>query len=100
VVLSVSLLPLVTSVSLRLSRECRLSSPVSFETFQLTLCFLGLISIGAITAIASNLATRLKFIIRVDESLDVYALHGVGGAVGCAMTALFGSASIVSSPWP
>jgi len=54
------------------------------------------VAIGAITAIASNLATRLKFIIRVDESLDVYALHGVGGAVGCAMTALFGSASIAS----
>lgn len=53
-------------------------------------------SIGAITAIASNLATRLKFVLRIDESLDVFALHGVGGGVGCALTALFGSASIVS----
>jgi Amt family ammonium transporter len=42
------------------------------------------------------LATRLKFVLRIDESLDVFALHGVGGGVGCALTALFGSASIVS----
>ncbi|KAG7528300.1 hypothetical protein FFLO_06263 [Filobasidium floriforme] len=52
------------------------------------------VAIGAITAIASNLATRLKFVLRIDESLDVFALHGVGGGVGCALTALFGSASI------
>lgn len=52
------------------------------------------VAIGAVTAICCNLATRLKFIFHIDDSLDVYALHGIGGCVGCVLTALFGSASI------
>lgn len=52
------------------------------------------VAIGAITAIACNFATKLKFLIRVDETLDVFASHGIGGMVGCFLTGLFAQGSV------
>ncbi|OWZ76014.1 amt family ammonium transporter [Cryptococcus neoformans Bt85] len=52
------------------------------------------LAIGAITAIACNFATKLKFLIGVDETLDVFASHGIGGMVGCFLTGLFAQGSV------
>lgn len=45
--------------------------------------------IGMISAVACNYATTLKHYILIDDGLDVFALHGVGGFVGSLMTGLF-----------
>ncbi|KAH3675704.1 hypothetical protein WICPIJ_009291 [Wickerhamomyces pijperi] len=45
--------------------------------------------IGIVTAIGCNFAVDLKNLLRIDDGLDVYALHGVGGAIGCVMTGIF-----------
>ncbi|ODV74810.1 ammonium permease MEP2 [Cyberlindnera jadinii NRRL Y-1542] len=45
--------------------------------------------IGIITATACNFAVDLKNILKIDDGLDVYALHGVGGSVGCVLTGIF-----------
>jgi Amt family ammonium transporter len=52
------------------------------------------VAIGFVTGIACNFATKLKFLLNVDETLDVYATHGIGGMVGCILTALFAQASV------
>jgi Amt family ammonium transporter len=52
------------------------------------------VAIGVVTAFFCNLATRLKFILRVDEALDVFATHGIGGICGCILTGLFAQASV------
>lgn len=44
---------------------------------------------GVVGAIACNYATKLKFLLRVDDTLDIFAVHGVGGLVGNLLTGLF-----------
>lgn len=47
------------------------------------------IAVGAVTAAVCNFAIDLKFVLHIDDGLDVFALHGVGGATGSILTALF-----------
>lgn len=54
------------------------------------------VAIGAVTAACCNAATLLKFLIRIDDGLDVFALHGVGGAVGSICTSLFAANYVFS----
>ncbi|KAF3918466.1 hypothetical protein ABW21_db0203614 [Orbilia brochopaga] len=44
---------------------------------------------GAVGSAACNYATKLKFVIGVDDALDIFAVHGVGGLVGNVLTAFF-----------
>jgi len=44
---------------------------------------------GVVGASACNYATKLKFLIGVDDALDIFAVHGVGGIVGNLLTGLF-----------
>ncbi|KAL7629293.1 ammonium transporter Amt1 [Parahypoxylon ruwenzoriense] len=44
---------------------------------------------GIVGAGVCNYATKLKFLIRIDDALDIFAVHGVGGFVGNICTALF-----------
>ena len=44
---------------------------------------------GVLGAVSCNYATKLKYLIRVDDSLDIFAEHGVGGIVGNLLTGLF-----------
>ncbi|KAG9249658.1 ammonium transporter 1 [Emericellopsis atlantica] len=44
---------------------------------------------GFFGASFSNYATKLKFLLRVDDALDIFAVHGVGGLVGNLLTAFF-----------
>jgi Amt family ammonium transporter len=45
--------------------------------------------IGALTACASFLTARYKHLLRIDEGLDIFAIHGVGGFVGDVLTGFF-----------
>lgn len=47
------------------------------------------VPIGVITGIACNFAGSIKFLIKIDDGVDVYSLHGVGGFVGSVLTGLF-----------
>lgn len=44
---------------------------------------------GVVGGIACNLATKLKFVIGIDDGLDIFAEHAVGGIVGNLLTGLF-----------
>ncbi|SCU80080.1 LAMI_0B00738g1_1 [Lachancea mirantina] len=45
--------------------------------------------IGIVTAVGCNFAVDLKNLLHIDDGMDVYALHGVGGAIGSVMTGIF-----------
>ncbi|KAI1397423.1 ammonium transporter [Hypoxylon fuscum] len=44
---------------------------------------------GVLGAGFANYATKLKFIVRIDDALDIFAVHAVGGFVGNICTAFF-----------
>jgi Amt family ammonium transporter len=44
---------------------------------------------GVVGGAACNFATKIKFLIGIDEALDIFAEHAVGGIVGNLMTGLF-----------
>lgn len=50
--------------------------------------------IGAVAGLASNLVAYARGKSKLDDSLDVFACHGVGGAIGVLMTGLFASKAI------
>jgi Amt family ammonium transporter len=37
----------------------------------------------------ANYGTKLKFLLRIDDALDIFAVHGIGGLVGNICTAFF-----------
>jgi ammonium transporter, Amt family len=45
--------------------------------------------IGVVASLISNYAVRLKHRTGVDDTLDVFPCHGLGGAVGMVLTAVF-----------
>ncbi|MFI5156722.1 MAG: ammonium transporter [Chitinophagales bacterium] len=52
------------------------------------------IFIGVIAAIISNVAVYYRSKSRLDDTLDVFPCHGIGGMVGMLMTGLFASKAI------
>ena len=50
--------------------------------------------IGAVAGLACALAVRLKFRMGVDDSLDVLAVHGIGGLTGMILLGLFATAAV------
>jgi len=44
---------------------------------------------GGIGAVVSNMAMHAKFLKKVDDTLDVFACHGIGGIMGMILTAIF-----------
>ena len=46
---------------------------------------------GIIAGIVCNFATKIKYYLKVDDSLDLLAEHGVAGVVGLLFNALFGA---------
>ncbi|KDN41602.1 putative high affinity ammonium transporter [Tilletiaria anomala UBC 951] len=54
------------------------------------------IAFGFVGATACNFATGLKSLIKVDDSLDIFAAHAVGGIVGNLMTGLFADNRVAS----
>jgi Amt family ammonium transporter len=52
------------------------------------------IFIGVVAAIISNLAVTLKSKTSLDDTLDVFPCHGVGGIVGMLLTGIFASKTV------
>jgi Amt family ammonium transporter len=52
------------------------------------------IFIGAVAAIISNIAVYYKQKSRLDDTLDVFPCHGIGGMVGMLMTGLFATKAV------
>ena len=44
---------------------------------------------GVLGAGFANYATKLKFVLGVDDALDIFAVHGVGGVIGDILTGFF-----------
>ncbi|TVY47321.1 Ammonium transporter [Lachnellula occidentalis] len=44
---------------------------------------------GVVGAVSCNYATKLKYLIGVDDALDIFGEHGVGGIVGNLLTSFF-----------
>jgi len=53
--------------------------------------------IGAITSGLCYLSVQLKMKLSFDDSLDTFAVHGVGGTVGALLTGLFAKAELITS---
>ena len=54
---------------------------------------LGALAIGAIAGVVCFFATNhMKRVFRVDDSLDVFPVHGVGGLIGTILTGVFAAA--------
>ncbi|KAJ2904442.1 hypothetical protein MKZ38_008115 [Zalerion maritima] len=51
---------------------------------------------GIVGGIVCNFATKLKFLIGVDDALDIFAVHGIGGFAGNLLTGLFADSNIAS----
>src|SRR5579863_8105566 len=52
------------------------------------------ICIGVIAAVISNLVVHLKSKTIVDDTLDVFPCHGIGGMVGMLMTGIFATKAV------
>jgi Amt family ammonium transporter len=44
---------------------------------------------GVAAGVACNYATKLKYFLRCDDALDIFAVHAVGGLVGNICTGFF-----------
>ncbi|PVH17560.1 uncharacterized protein CXQ87_000450 [Candidozyma duobushaemuli] len=51
--------------------------------------------LGITAGVVCNLSTQLKYLCRVDDSLDVMAEHGIAGMVGLIFNGLFGSKTVI-----
>ncbi|KAI7860189.1 ammonium transporter AmtB-like domain-containing protein [Circinella umbellata] len=47
------------------------------------------VAIGFVGGVSCNLAVHLKRLLKFDDAVDVFAVHGVGGYVGSILTGLF-----------
>jgi Amt family ammonium transporter len=54
----------------------------------------GALAIGAVAGVVCALAIKLKYRLGYDDSLDVVALHGVGGFLGMLMLGVFATAKV------
>ena len=52
------------------------------------------IFIGVIAAVISNVAVQFKGKSKLDDTLDVFPCHGVGGMVGMLLTGIFATKSV------
>src|SRR6201991_3824984 len=55
------------------------------------------IFIGVVAAIISNIAVMIKSKTRLDDTLDVFPCHGIGGMVGMLMTGIFATKAVNSA---
>jgi Amt family ammonium transporter len=55
--------------------------------------------IGAATAAGCFIAVQIKAAIQFDDSLDAYAVHGVGGTIGALLTGLLAAPALVPADY-
>ncbi|CUM67707.1 uncharacterized protein PRCAT00005410001 [Priceomyces carsonii] len=53
------------------------------------------IILGITAGVVCNFSTKIKYLCRVDDSLDILAEHGIAGIVGLIFNALFGSKTVI-----
>lgn len=51
--------------------------------------------LGITAGIVCNFSTQLKYLLRVDDSLDVMAEHGIAGIIGLLFNGIFGSKTVI-----
>ncbi|KAJ3925678.1 MAG: ammonium transporter [Lentinula lateritia] len=51
--------------------------------------------IGIVSGASCNLATKLKFHFQIDDALDLFAEHAVGGIVGLFLNGFFGTNEVI-----
>jgi len=51
---------------------------------------------GIVAGALSNYGTKLKFLLRIDDALDLFAEHAIGGIVGLLFNAFFADSHLVS----
>jgi len=51
--------------------------------------------LGIVTGVVANFSTKLKFWLRIDDSMDVLAEHGIAGMVGLLFNAIFAADYII-----
>ncbi|CAP59969.1 uncharacterized protein PODANS_1_2930 [Podospora anserina S mat+] len=51
--------------------------------------------LGVVTGVACNFGTKIKFYLRIDDALDVFAEHAIGGIVGLIFNAFFAADYII-----
>jgi ammonium transporter, Amt family len=62
---------------------------------------MGAIAIGAIAGVTCFFATSwMKRSLKIDDSLDVTPVHGVGGVIGTLLTGVFAAASLGGAGYP
>lgn len=49
---------------------------------------------GVVGGLVANVGTKVKFYLGIDDSLDVFAVHGLGAIVGNLLTGLFASTTV------
>jgi Amt family ammonium transporter len=54
-------------------------------------------AIGAITGVLCYFSVQVKVKLRFDDSLDTFAVHGVGGTIGAMLTGVFASAELIAN---
>ncbi|GAA5950455.1 hypothetical protein JCM21900_004810 [Sporobolomyces salmonicolor] len=54
------------------------------------------IAVGACTAVAANCATSVKVFLKVDDPVDAFAMHGLGGVAGAILTGFFADSRVTS----
>ena len=55
---------------------------------------IGALLIGSITAVCCFYAISLKAKLQIDDSLDTFPVHGVGGTVGALLTGVFATTEV------
>jgi len=50
--------------------------------------------VGVLSGALCNFGTKIKFLLRVDDALDLFAEHAIGGIVGLLLNGFFGSSVI------
>ncbi|KID77046.1 Ammonium transporter MEP3 [Metarhizium brunneum] len=53
------------------------------------------IALGVVAGVCCNFGTKIKFLVRIDDSLDVFAEHGIGGMVGLIFNAFFATGKVI-----
>jgi Amt family ammonium transporter len=51
---------------------------------------------GVVAGVVSNVSTKLKFFLRIDDTLDITAAHGIGGIVGLLANGFFSSNAVIA----
>ncbi|KAF8656383.1 hypothetical protein AX16_002569 [Volvariella volvacea WC 439] len=56
----------------------------------------GSVILGIVSGAVCNFATKVKFLVRIDDALDLFAEHAVGGILGLLFNAFFAANSVIT----